>query len=288
MTKVDYAELKNSGFMKQVQKDHFVLRIKVVGGQFLSEHLKKVYEIAEKYGQGYVHMTSRQSLEIPYIKLEDIEDVKLELATAGLKPGACGARVRTITACQGCAICPSGLIDTTELAREFDQRYFARALPHKFKLGITGCRNNCLKAEENDLGVKGGIQTKWVQDKCTFCGLCQVACPSKAIKVERAEKQLYFDEQSCNYCGRCMKSCPVHAWEGRNGFSLYFGGLYGNRIAVGKQLLPIIFDKETVHKVVEITLDFFQKHGKSSERFRNTLDRVGWHLLEADLQEGLK
>jgi len=38
-------------------------------------------------------------------------------------------RVRTITACQGAVICPSGLINTTELAREFDERYYARELP---------------------------------------------------------------------------------------------------------------------------------------------------------------
>ena len=288
MAQVDYAGLKKGGFMKQVQKDRFALRIKVVGGQLLAEHLKKVYEVAEKYGQGYVHMTSRQSMEIPFIKLEDVEEVKKVLAEAGVQPGVCGPRVRTITACQGCTICPSGLIDTTALAKEFDERYFARELPHKFKLGITGCRNNCLKAEENDLGVKGGLRPEWVKDKCTYCGLCQVICPTKAIKVDKGEKQVYFDEQLCNYCGRCAKSCPVDSWSGKNGFILYFGGLFGNRIAVGKQLLPLIFDKETVHKVVEITLGFFQKHGKSSERFGNTLDRVGWHLLEADLKEGLQ
>ena len=148
MAQVDYKELKKGGFMRQVQKDHFSLRLRIVGGQIQAEQLLKVYEIAQKYGHGYIHMTSRQSIEIPHIKLGDIETVKKELSGAGLQPGACGPRVRTITACQGSAICTSGLIDTTALAKEFDQKYYARELPHKFKLGITGCRNNCLKAEE--------------------------------------------------------------------------------------------------------------------------------------------
>ena len=116
MEQVDYKELKKGGFMRQVQPDHFSMRLRVVGGQIKSEQLRAVSEISQKYGQGYVHMTSRQGIEIPYIKLQDIETAKQELAQAGLQTGACGARVRTITACQGSAVCPSGLIDTTALA----------------------------------------------------------------------------------------------------------------------------------------------------------------------------
>lgn len=61
---------------------------------------------------------------------------------------------------------------------------------------------------------------------------------------------------------------------------MYFGGLFGNRIAIGRQLLPIIFSKEELHKVIEATLAFFEEHGKPGERFGNTLDRVGWDLLK--------
>jgi len=106
---VDYKELKKGGFMKQVDKDRFSLRLRIVGGQIKAEQLAKVNEIAQKYGAGYIHLTSRQSIEIPYIKLQDIDAVKEELAKAGLQPGACGPRVRTITACQGLLFVPAGL-----------------------------------------------------------------------------------------------------------------------------------------------------------------------------------
>jgi anaerobic sulfite reductase subunit C len=287
MANVDYKELKKGGFMKQVQKDCFSLRLRVVGGQINAEQLKKVYEIAERYGKSYIHMTSRQSIEIPFIKLEDVETVKRELAGAGLQPGACGPRVRTITACQGCAICPSGLIDTTDIAKEFDRKFYARELPHKFKLGITGCRNNCLKAEENDFGVKGGMLPIWTESNCSFCGLCEAVCPTKAIKVNKNDKSLSFDEKECIYCGKCVKSCPTEAWKGKSGFIVYFGGLFGNRIAIGKQLIPILFTKEELFKVAEATLEFFEEHAKPGERFCNTLDRVGWDLLKKTLEEVL-
>jgi anaerobic sulfite reductase subunit C len=229
-------------------------------------------------------MTSRQGIEIPFIKLEDIDVVKKELDEVGLQPGACGPRVRTVTACQGGAICPSGLIDTTALARELDGKYFAMDLPHKFKFGITGCLNNCLKAEENDLGIKGGMKPVWQEEQCSFCGLCAAVCPTKAVKVEKQEKKISFIEKDCIYCGKCVKSCPVEAWRGQSGFLVYFGGMFGNRIATGQQLLPIIFSKDNLLKAIDITLGFFKKHGKQGERFRNTLDRVDWELLQKELE----
>ena len=102
-------------------------------------------------------MTSRQGVEIPFINFEDVETVRAELAKGGVNPGVCGPRVRTVTACQGSEICPSGCIDTYSLAKKLDEHYFGRELPHKFKFGVTGCQNNCLKAEENDIGIKGGM-----------------------------------------------------------------------------------------------------------------------------------
>ena len=84
---VDYGTLKKGGFMRQKQKNNFSLRIAVVGGTLTAENLKKIAEVAEKHGEGYVHLTSRQGVEIPFIKLEDIDVVKEELAEGGCKPG---------------------------------------------------------------------------------------------------------------------------------------------------------------------------------------------------------
>lgn len=83
--KVDYAALKKGGFMRQKQKGCFSLRIAVVGGNLTAENIKTVAEVSEKYGHGYVHMTSRQGIEIPFIKVEDINVVKEELAKGGVR-----------------------------------------------------------------------------------------------------------------------------------------------------------------------------------------------------------
>ena len=119
----------------------------------------------------------------------------------------CGPRVRTITACQGAAVCPSGCIDTYALAKELDERYFARELPHKFKFGITGCQNNCLKAEENDVGIKGGIKVEWREADCIGCGVCVKACRQGALTME--DGKIVLDKEKCNFCGRCFKACGI-------------------------------------------------------------------------------
>ena len=284
---VDYKELKKGGFMRQRQKDHFSMRLKSVGGHFTAAQLGTVQKVAEQYGKGYVHLTSRQGIEIPFIRLEDIDEIKKNLHEGGVSVGVCGPRVRTITACQGCAVCASGLIDTQHLANEFDKRYGGRELPHKFKFGFTGCHNNCLKAEENDFGVKGGVEPKWAADNCTFCGVCEAVCPEKAITVKADEGKVVLDAEKCVYCGKCIKSCPTDAWTGENGFVISFGGLYGNRIAIGRHFLPIVFDEAKVYEIVDVTLKFFEENAKPSERFANCLDRVGWDVFEKRVEEVL-
>ncbi|HWQ78063.1 MAG TPA: 4Fe-4S binding protein [Anaerovoracaceae bacterium] len=287
MSEIDYTALKKGGFMRQVQKERFSLRLRVVGGQVTASQIQKISEIAEKYGHGYIHMTSRQGIEIPFIALSDIDAVKEELSSVGLQPGACGPRVRTVTACQGSSICPSGLIETSDLAKELDARYFGRELPHKFKIGITGCKNNCLKAEENDLGIKGGLFPEWESSLCTYCGLCEAVCPTAAIRVGRDSRTLSFDESACVFCGRCVKSCPTGAWEGKSGYLVSFGGMFGNELQYGQRLLPILFDKDQLFRAADAAIAFFNEHGKASERFAVTIRRTGSEKLKKRLEEAV-
>ena len=119
---VNYKELKKGGFMRQRQPDFFSMRLKSVGGHFTAQQLATIQKVATQFGRGYIHLTSRQGIEIPFIHLDDVDAVKKFLSEGGVEVGVCGPRVRTITACQGNAICPSGLIDTAHLAAEFDSR----------------------------------------------------------------------------------------------------------------------------------------------------------------------
>ncbi len=274
----DYATLKKGGFMRQKQKDHFSLRIASVGGQINAEQLEAITKVAREYGHGYIHLTSRQGIEIPFIKLEDIDEVKAALAEGGAVPGVCGPRVRTITACQGSEVCPNGCIETENLAKELSERYFGKELPHKFKLGVTGCHNNCLKAEENDIGIKGAVKVSWKQDACIDCGICKKVCKPGAIKIE--DGKITVDQEKCDYCGKCAFSCPTDAYDTRPGYEISFGGLFGNNINKGESIVPFVEDKETLFRICDAAIEFFSEHAKPGERFKFTIDRIGKDKLD--------
>jgi dissimilatory sulfite reductase (desulfoviridin) alpha/beta subunit len=282
--KLNLQELKETGFLQQVQPDRFALRVRVAAGQLTGENLQAIGELAKQYGNGTVHFTSRQSVEVPFIKARDIQAVKALLHAHGLQPGILGARVRTITACQGAAICKHGNIKTTDLAHKLTGFTSNKELPHKFKIGITGCFNNCLKAEENDLGIKGAVQPNWLEQLCTYCGVCAVKCPVAAISVDKQEKYLTYQHEKCINCGNCVKLCPTKAWTGKGGFVIYFGGTFGNRILIGQRLLPIVLTEEELLEVVDKALSFYQAYGKKGERFGYLLERLGVEKLRSALE----
>ncbi|MDR2089606.1 MAG: 4Fe-4S binding protein [Clostridiales Family XIII bacterium] len=279
----DYAALKRGGFMRQVQKNRFSLRLKVVGGNLTAEQIETVARVARAFGKGYVHLTSRQGVEIPFIRLEDVNAVQEALRAGGVDTGVCGPRVRTVTACQGASVCPSGCIETSALAMEISARYYGRSLPHKFKFGVTGCQNNCLKAEENDVGVKGAYIVRWIKEDCTLCGVCLKACRENALSERDGE--IVLDAARCTYCGRCAKSCPTGAWRGESAYLLSFGGMFGNRIAKGRAVLPAFAEKERLFRVTDAALDFFDANAREGERFRAAIERGGWSLFENKVTE---
>lgn len=152
---INAAVLKTKGFFQQAQKDKFSLRLCTSGGTIHTDYLKKAMEIADTYGEGQLHFTTRQQIEIPYILADNVEAVQNVLFDAGIKTFIGGPRVRTVVACLGAAVCKFGQIETGELAKEIHDTYFGRELPAKLKIAITGCKNNCAKVEANDIGIRG-------------------------------------------------------------------------------------------------------------------------------------
>ena len=131
---------------------------------------------------------------------------------------------------------------------------------------------------------KSGIKPIWTEENCIFCKVYEAFCPQKIISVDKNKKIVTIDEKNCVYCGKCIKSCPSDAWQGESGFVISFDGLYGNKIAVGKNFLPIIFDESKLYEIVEVALKFFEKNAKAGERFRNMLDRVGWEKFISEVE----
>jgi anaerobic sulfite reductase subunit C len=270
---IDLAALKRGGIMRQVTPGLFSLRLHVVAGNLDSSRLKAIAEVADRHGNGTVHLTSRQGVEIPFVPQQKISAVRAELALAGLELGACGPRVRTVTGCQGAAVCPHGVIETGPLCEAIDRRFAGRELPHKLKLGVAGCSNSCLKPQENDIGIMGVTEPEVDRGTCTGCLVCQASCEQQALNVEDGFPIL--DPAKCSQCGDCIASCPEDSLRaGRRGYALFLGGRIGRHPKLGERYPGLFQTTEELFRVLEALIGLYRSQGRPSERFGPMLERL--------------
>ena len=266
--------------------DVFNVRIITKNGKISASEQHIIAEAAEKFGSGEVTMTSRLTLEIQGVHYADIEELIAYLNENGLITGGTGSLVRPVVSCKG-TTCQYGLIDTFGLSEKIHERFYLGyhgvTLPHKFKIAVGGCPNNCVKPDLNDLGIIGQRIPVIDAEKCKGCKKCQVenACPIKAAKLEDGKLVINAD---CNNCGRCKSKCPFGVIpEYTDGYKIYIGGRWGKKYANGRPLEKIFTSEEDVMDVVESAILFFRDEGISGERFADTIKRLGFDYVQDKL-----
>ncbi|MEW9095569.1 MAG: 4Fe-4S binding protein [Clostridiaceae bacterium] len=271
-------ELKGEGFILQNNKEDFICRVITVDGTLKEKEMSKIGEIADKYGYGHVSFTVRLTVEIPGIKYENIEKVKKELKEVGLYSGGTGNRVRPIVPCKG-TVCTHGLIDTQKIGREVHERFYLgfydMKLPHKFKIGIGGCPNNCIKPELNDFGIVGQRKPKIENDKCIACDNCIIETKCKMGAAKVIEEKIYIDFDKCNNCGKCIDSCHFGSISlDKEGVKIFLGGKWGKQPKIGEDLGEIYTVEEALD-IIEKAIYIYKDQGKAGERFGSLIDRIG-------------
>lgn len=267
--------------------DVFNVRVITRNGKLTTEEQVKIAEAAEKFGSSEVTMTTRLTLEIQGVNYDNLEPLFAFLEEAGLKTGGTGSKVRPVVSCKG-TTCQYGLIDTFALSEKLHDLYYTGyhdvSLPHKFKIAVGGCPNNCVKPDLNDLGIIGQRQPEIDFSKCKGCKVCQVqnSCPIKI--AELADGKLKISPESCNHCGRCIGQCPFGAvTESLTGYKVYIGGRWGKKVAEGRALDRMFTSEEEVVEVVERAILFFRDEGNSGERFADTIARLGFDYVQDKL-----
>ena len=268
-------------------EDVFNVRALTGNGKVNTDYLRAIADAADRFGSGEVSLTTRLTLEIQGVKHENIPAVRAALEEKGIATGGTGAKVRPVVSCKG-TTCQYGLIDTYELSQKLHERYYLGwhdvALPHKFKIAVGGCPNNCVKPDLNDFGVVGQRVPTLDPAACKQCKRCQVVekCPIHICSTENGMPVI--DPRACNHCGRCIAACPFGAVrELSRGYRVYIGGHWGKRVGQGRLLGKIFTSEEELLALLDRTLAYYKEHGQPGERFADTIARIGFETVEQAL-----
>jgi len=144
--------------------DAQMLRVKIPQGILDVPQLDAMADVAEKYSRGFGHITTRQNIQLHFLKLHDVELVMRRLAETGLTTReACGNSVRNITACPYAGVAADEPFDVTPYAEALT-RYLLRhplsaKLPRKFKIAFEGCTHDHIGTAINDIGWTARVRT---------------------------------------------------------------------------------------------------------------------------------
>jgi anaerobic sulfite reductase subunit C len=272
-------------------RNNTALRVRVPGGKITGDLMIKVAEIANKYGNGRIHMTTRQGFEvlgIPWDKMDevnnDIQSVieQLEINQPnGKGNGYPAAGTRNIASCIGNEVCPKAMYDTTEFAKEIEKVVF----PHDFhfKIALTGCPNDGQKVRMHDFGIFGQAVVQLNQERCISCGKCKKKCTKLSTgAINMVNKTPLHNFEKCIGCGECVLICPTQAWtrSKEKYYRLAIMGRTGKKNPRLAQDWILWTNKEAIIKIIENTYSYVKEYIDTKlpkEHIGYIVDRTGMH-----------
>ncbi len=198
--------------------DAFMLRIKLPGGRLTAAQAREIGAITTEHARGpepspifgdaYLDLTTRQDIQLHWIKIGAIPEIWRRLDAVGITTvQACGDSARNLLCCPVSGIDRDEFVFAYPVAAAISDfftgnREYAN-LPRKFKMSVTGCGDDCAQAEINDIGlvparltngtlgfnllVGGGLSDgpRMASDVDVF------VAPGDAVEITRAVAQLY-------------------------------------------------------------------------------------------------
>ena len=199
--------------------DAFMLRVKVPGGVLQAAQARVIGLVAQEFcegpvehplfGNNYCDLTTRQAIQLHWVSMAAIPEVWRRFAEVGLTSvQACGDCARNVTSCQVSGVDPNEVVVALPVARAISSFFTGRRayanLPRKFKLSVTGCTEDCARAEINDVGLRPARLGREIGFEVLAGGglsdgerlasdLDLFVAPDDAVELCRAIAQLYAE-----------------------------------------------------------------------------------------------
>ena len=294
--------IKNAFRVSKVRGES-AIRLRVPGGHLNAKHLATIQQLAEMFGNGTVHLTTRQGYEIPGIKLNRLDEVKTYMANmiADIEKdsqvileepmkGYPSAGTRNISACIGNRVCRFANFDTTSLAKKIEKVIYPNN-PH-VKIAITGCPNDCIKAHMQDIGIIGNIVPEYDKEQCIGCEACMDNCKKKVTNALSIDNyQIIRDKDYCIQCGECILKCPTGAFSrGKKLYRVIVGGRTGKR---NPRLANTFIQNASEDVVLQICknlytyIELYIDRSLPKEHVGYIIDRTGFNRFKNELLAGI-
>ena len=162
----DIQRLKWHGlFLRNPTPGYFMLRVRIPNGFSFSHQVKALSLIAETYGNGLIDITTRQQVQLRHLKIESIPQVFQLLEEVGLTSSQTGMdNVRNIMGCPVAGLNPKEKVDAYSLVKALNEHIIGNPefsnLPRKFNITLSGCPDDCVHAETQDLALVPAVEEK--------------------------------------------------------------------------------------------------------------------------------
>jgi len=258
------------GVITERDPEFCIVRLRIPAGMVTPAQLAEIGAIAERYGVGNLHLTTRQTIELPHVDPSKLEPLLAELEANGTPLGAEREEVVNVTACLGTRHCKFANIDSVGLAKEIDRRFFGRDLPVKVRIAISACPNGCESERLNEIGITGIRKPVRDPGLCTGCGTCTNYCREKAIVVE--DGIIVMDGGRCMDCGFCIASCLFSILRGEEPeYRITVGGHRGRHPKIGRHLITVKTPEDVI-RVVDRIINWIYRQASSGSLLPEQLD----------------
>ena len=139
--------LQHGAYGTRMTSDYAMVRIKLPAGEVYPHQFEKISQLSEQYSIGNAHFTTRESIQLHWVILEDVSEILRSLAEVGMTSReACGNTVRNVMCSPLAGVCSDEKFDSTPYAlataKFFLRNPMSQALPRKFKFTFTCCEKH--------------------------------------------------------------------------------------------------------------------------------------------------